>query len=131
MITRCADVGGTSASGRCRVIVVDVEGETVVIKIGAPVDDFSGFLPEAEQVLSTVKWRGIAASDPGLSAKSTLFDFTESTFLRVPMQGPLPPGQYLTDEFEPTLSFSIKEEWRIPFPEQERALAERNRRVCL
>jgi Zn-dependent protease with chaperone function len=104
------------------VIVVDVEGETVVIIISAPVDDFSGFLREAVQVLSTVKWRGMAAPDPRLSPKSALFDFTESKVLRVPMQGPLPPGQYLTDEFEPTLSFSIKEGWRIPYPEQERYL---------
>jgi hypothetical protein len=39
-----------------RFIIVDVEGESVVIDIAAPVDEFDAFLPKAQKVLNTVEW---------------------------------------------------------------------------
>jgi hypothetical protein len=41
---------------KVRVIVVDIRGETVVIVIAAPTDDFSNFLRAANQVLDSVRW---------------------------------------------------------------------------
>lgn len=43
---------------RVRVIIVDVGGEAVTIAIESRADEFDEFLPQAEEVLSTVKWRG-------------------------------------------------------------------------
>jgi hypothetical protein len=39
-----------------RFIIVDVEGETVIIDISASADKFDVFLPKAQQVLDTVTW---------------------------------------------------------------------------
>src|SRR5215210_2446308 len=43
-----------------RVIVLeDVEGETVTIGIFSPASEFEEFVPEAQKVIDTVKWRGL------------------------------------------------------------------------
>jgi len=39
-----------------RYIIVDVEDETVVVRISSPVDDFDEFLPKAQKMLETVEW---------------------------------------------------------------------------
>jgi uncharacterized protein YjbI with pentapeptide repeats len=41
-----------------RFIILDVEGETVIIDAGAPADKFDEFLPKAQKVLDTVEWKG-------------------------------------------------------------------------
>jgi hypothetical protein len=38
--------------------MVDVEGETVLIYVGAPKDKFDEFAPEAKKVLNTLEWEG-------------------------------------------------------------------------
>jgi hypothetical protein len=44
---------------KMRVIVLeDVKGETITIGIGSPAITFEEFLPKAQQVLDSVKWRG-------------------------------------------------------------------------
>jgi hypothetical protein len=44
---------------KVRVIVLkDVKSETVTIAFGSPATDFDEFLPEAQKVLDSVKWRG-------------------------------------------------------------------------
>jgi uncharacterized protein YjbI with pentapeptide repeats len=49
----------TSGQGRDRFVIVDVEGETVVIDVGvSPASKFDGFLPYAQKVLDTVEWEG-------------------------------------------------------------------------
>jgi len=43
-----------------RVIVLeDVEGETVTIGFFSPASEFEEFVPEAQKVIDTVKWRGL------------------------------------------------------------------------
>ena len=43
-----------------RVIVLeDLEGETVTIGIFGPASEFEEFVPEAQKVIDTVKWRGL------------------------------------------------------------------------
>ena len=41
-----------------RVTFLDVEGETVTISISSPAIVFDDFVPEAQKVIDTVKWRG-------------------------------------------------------------------------
>lgn len=40
-----------------RLVVLDVEGETVFVDIGASEDKFDEFLPKAQQVINTVEWK--------------------------------------------------------------------------
>jgi uncharacterized protein YjbI with pentapeptide repeats len=40
-----------------RFVIVDVEGETVIIDAAAPEDKFAEFLPKAQKVLDTVEWK--------------------------------------------------------------------------
>jgi hypothetical protein len=42
-----------------RFVIVDVEGETVVIDVAAPADKFDEFLPKAQKVLDSVEWKGV------------------------------------------------------------------------
>ena len=43
-----------------RVIVLeDLEGETVTIGFFSPASEFEEFVPEAQKVIDTVKWRGL------------------------------------------------------------------------
>src|ERR687897_1476844 len=45
---------------KMRVIVLeDVEGETVTIGFFSPASEFGEFVPEAQKVIDTVKWRGL------------------------------------------------------------------------
>ena len=39
-------------------VLEDIQGETVVIIISAPVVKFDEYLPKAQKVLDTVKWEG-------------------------------------------------------------------------
>jgi hypothetical protein len=41
-----------------RIVVLDVEGEMVIVNAEAPEDEFEEFLPEAQKVLDTVEWGG-------------------------------------------------------------------------
>ena len=41
---------------KVRLIVLDVEGQTVIVDIEAPEETFEEFLPKAQEVLDTVKW---------------------------------------------------------------------------
>jgi hypothetical protein len=41
-----------------RFVIVDVEGETVVIDVSAPADKFDEFLRKAQKVLDTIEWEG-------------------------------------------------------------------------
>jgi Pentapeptide repeats (8 copies) len=41
-----------------RFVIVDVEGETVVVDVKATADKFDEFLPEAQKVLDSVEWTG-------------------------------------------------------------------------
>jgi len=109
-----------------KVIVVDVKGETVVIVITAQYDKFDDFLLDADKVLDSVRWERIRKSEQKLPEKSEFFKFPESELLRIPRQGPLPPGEYMTDEFEPTLSFSVDEDWIISSSEAKHQLILRN-----
>jgi hypothetical protein len=53
-----ADIGMASYIGiDDRYIVIDVNGEAVIIDVGAPSDEFEGFLPRAQEVLDTVEWK--------------------------------------------------------------------------
>jgi hypothetical protein len=38
------------------IVIVDVEGETVVINVATRVDEFDEFLPPAQKVLDSVEW---------------------------------------------------------------------------
>jgi hypothetical protein len=40
-----------------RFVIVDVEGETMVIDVAAPADEFDEFLPKAQKVLDAVEWK--------------------------------------------------------------------------
>jgi hypothetical protein len=42
---------------KARVTFLDVEGETVTISINSPANVFDDFVPEAQKVLDSVKWR--------------------------------------------------------------------------
>lgn len=42
-----------------RHIVLDIEGETVIVSIEAPEEKFDEFLPEAQEVLDTVEWKAV------------------------------------------------------------------------
>jgi len=64
----CVDLGRLSTGDtifqlegdKTRVIVLeDVEGETVTIGIFGPASEFEEFVPEAQKVIDTVKWRGL------------------------------------------------------------------------
>jgi Zn-dependent protease with chaperone function len=109
-----------------KVIVVDVASETVVIVVNAPDDNFVDFLRQAAKVLGTVSWERIKKSEQELPEKSKFFKFPESELLRIPRQGPLPPGEYMTDEFEPTLSFNVGEDWFVNNLEAKHHLTLRN-----
>jgi hypothetical protein len=41
-----------------RYIIIDVDGEAVIINVGAPSDKFEEFLLKAQEVLDTVEWKG-------------------------------------------------------------------------
>ena len=65
--TNCVDLFRLSTGGqipvvegeKVRVIVLeDLEGETVTIGSGSPASEFEEFVPEAQKVIDTVKWRG-------------------------------------------------------------------------
>jgi uncharacterized protein YjbI with pentapeptide repeats len=49
-------VMASSVGIKDRFVIVDVEGETVVINVAAPEDQFDEFLPTAQKVLDTVEW---------------------------------------------------------------------------
>jgi hypothetical protein len=64
----CVDLGRLSTGGqifvaeedKTRFIVLeDVEGETVTIGFFSPASEFEEFVPEAQKVIDTVKWRGL------------------------------------------------------------------------
>jgi hypothetical protein len=53
------DQWGSSTKDKYRFIVLDaVEGETVTIAVGGPAGQFGELLPEAQEVLKTVEWKG-------------------------------------------------------------------------
>jgi len=39
------------------IVLVDVKGETVIIRFGSPASEFDEFAPEAQKVVDSVKWR--------------------------------------------------------------------------
>ena len=41
-----------------RFIIVDVQGETVIIDVSAPADKFDALSPKAQKVLNSVEWKG-------------------------------------------------------------------------
>ena len=41
-----------------RFVIVDIEGQTVLIDVFAPADRFEEFLPKAQKVLDSVEWKG-------------------------------------------------------------------------
>jgi hypothetical protein len=41
-----------------QITILDVGGETVIIDVGAPEDDFVKLLPKAQKVVDTVEWEG-------------------------------------------------------------------------
>ena len=43
----------------CVIVLEDVEGETVTIGFISPASEFGEFVPEAQKVIDTVKWRGL------------------------------------------------------------------------
>jgi len=49
-------VEGDKASA---IVLEDIEGETVTIGFVSPVSEFEEFVPEAQKVIDTVKWRGL------------------------------------------------------------------------
>jgi uncharacterized protein YjbI with pentapeptide repeats len=53
-----ARVIASSVGYKDRFVIVDVEGESVVIDVAAPVDEFDAVLPKAQKVLETVEWVG-------------------------------------------------------------------------
>jgi hypothetical protein len=68
--TNCVDIGRVERvppltndifapeDAKERVTFLDVEGETVTISISSPATEFDEFVPEAQKVVDTVKWRG-------------------------------------------------------------------------
>ena len=69
--TNCVDIGRVEGvpplkndifapeDDKERVTFLDVEGETVTISITSPAGEFEEFVPEAQKVIDTVKWRGL------------------------------------------------------------------------
>ena len=57
MLTSPGNFIGPYAGTKYRFVIVDVGGETVVGTIGAPADNFSEFLPKAQNILDTVEWQ--------------------------------------------------------------------------
>jgi hypothetical protein len=69
--TDCVDIGRVEGvpplkndvfapeDDKARVTFLDVEGETVTISISSPASEFEEFVPEAQKVIDTVKWRGL------------------------------------------------------------------------
>ena len=53
------------AGWKDRFVMVDVEGDTVVIDVAAPAEKFDEALPKAQKILSTVEWRDAQASSSG------------------------------------------------------------------
>jgi len=41
------------------IVLEDVEGKTVTIGFFSPPSEFEEFVPEAQKVIDTVKWRGL------------------------------------------------------------------------
>jgi hypothetical protein len=54
----CKDAIASNEVWMDRFIIVEVGGETVLIDVAAPADQFDEFLPKAQKVLDTVEWRG-------------------------------------------------------------------------
>lgn len=48
----------SSVGNKDQFVIVDVEGEPVVIDVVAPAGNFDEFLPKAQKALETVEWRG-------------------------------------------------------------------------
>jgi len=48
----------SSVKSKDRFVIVDVKGETVIIDIYAQANKFDEFLPKAQKLLDTVKWKG-------------------------------------------------------------------------
>jgi hypothetical protein len=99
-----------------RVIVLeDVAGETVVIVVDGKKPQMEEFLPEAQRVLDTVRFAGVpadsAATKPEDATAAGIPPQTIST------EGPIAPGKYRSDEFEPAVSFSVDKGW-MPYGEE-------------
>lgn len=47
---------GLMEGNKNRIIILNVQNETVTIIIESPLDEFEGFLVRAEEILGTVKW---------------------------------------------------------------------------
>ena len=95
------------------IVLEDVKGETVTIGIGSKASEFDEFLPEAQKVLETVKWGG-----GGGSAQEEQADKEQADKVRnIPEDSqtyegePLPAGRYVTEEFEPAMSFMLSKGW--------------------
>lgn len=82
-----------------RIIVLqDVGGQTVVIIIDGTKAQFEGFLPEAQKVLDTARFAAVSAP----TVRNT-----------IPTEGSIGPGEYVTDEFEPSFSFDLGDGWTV------------------
>ena len=57
-LTDGTTLGITKGEKARGIVLEDVGGETVLIGIGGPADEFDGHAPEAQKVIDTVEWRG-------------------------------------------------------------------------
>jgi hypothetical protein len=107
------------AGGKTRLIVLKgIEGKTVIISSQAyPASDFDSIVSQSQRVLDTVEWKvaptgSTPDKEPQAEAKSDWAAGAKTTpDSNPPEQVDLAPGTYVTDEFEPSFTFSIGEGW--------------------
>jgi hypothetical protein len=98
------------------IVLEDVVGETVVIVIEGTKAQMEGFLPEAQKVLDTVRF----AAFPAGSAATKPKDATAAGISppqTISAEGPIAPGKYHSDGFEPAVSFTVDKGW-LPYGEE-------------
>jgi hypothetical protein len=106
------------------IVLEDVEGETVILSVSGPAEDFADFVPKAERVLSTIEFEAagtwFGAPKTKLPADLSPGDQagTDAPVQTLPLEGSLQSGAYRTDEFEPAFSFDLGEDWAVYGAEQ-------------
>ncbi len=53
-----AAAGDLYSGSKARIVVLDVEGETVIVTAEAPEEEFEEFFPKAQELLDSVRWGG-------------------------------------------------------------------------
>lgn len=90
------------------IVLDDIEDETLVIAVTARPDEFDGLLSKAEEVLETVEWDTATASSAADAPAPA-----DALAQTIPTEGPIEPGAYRSDEFEPSFSYDLDEGWSV------------------